>query len=98
MKTQRFISDFSAVRQVLVDSRLGQSTIHFLGAEARLEHFAEAVLASAGTWLREDRLDLCRAAAEISEALASNAEASTQSRSFRLRAALLYELAELPAL
>jgi len=93
-----FVSDFNTVRQSLVNFRLRQAAILFPGAEDRLMQFTEAVLASAIDWPRTDRTDLCRIAAEISEALGANSEEPDLARAFRLRAALLYELAELPAL
>jgi len=98
MNEPAFKTDISSVHQSLVNNRLQQPVLLFTGSEYRLAHFAEAVLASAPDWPSDTRFDTCRAAAEISETLAAHSTDPDQSRIMRIRAALLYELAALPAL
>jgi superfamily II DNA/RNA helicase len=99
MQSQFFLQDISWVRQSLVNERLHQAEIHFADANHRLWHFAEAVLASAPDWSSDDRTVICRTAGEISEALANGSGLPQDYvQNLRLRAALLYELAELPSI
>ncbi|MEW6130743.1 MAG: DEAD/DEAH box helicase [Acidobacteriota bacterium] len=94
-----FISDLQWVRQSLAMHRYGQKFPSGNGSVARLSYFVESVLSSAPGWKSNDALNLCSIAGEIAELLSSYKDLSeiTQ-RKMRIRSALLYELAELPAL
>ena len=64
----------------------------------RLCRFIECVLASAPTWEANEGTDLCRTAGETAELLSTDASISANEvRWLRLRAALLYELGDAPA-
>ncbi|AOV16196.1 hypothetical protein BJI67_03140 [Acidihalobacter aeolianus] len=97
--TQRpeFVEDIGDVRQTLVNHRMRQPAHLSAGSADRLAHFAEAVLTSAPAWQPEDRVELCRTAAEVSEVLSTNLRPAN-AKAFRLRAAVLYELADLPSI
>ena len=93
-----FASDRTLVHSALNALRYGQSTLFDQSAKGRLSHFVECVLASAPSWNISKGQDLCRIAGEIAELLSSDdALPEEQARWFRLRAALLYELGEAPA-
>ena len=87
-----FQDDVSVVRQSLVNARLCEPMLQLNGAAGRLRHFAEAVLASVPNWQDSEGRELCRMAGEIAECL------SAADSSLLLKAALLYELADLPAI
>jgi len=93
-----FQGDLSAVRQALVSQRLDQLALLPGGAEQRLGHFVEAVLASAPDWQSDDRAPICQIAGEVCEVLAAQFGDESSKKRLRVRAALLYELAALPAL
>lgn len=94
-----FASDLASVRQLLVHERLLVSREHLTLMSGRLAHFIECVLASAPDWDPERRKSLCIAAAESAEALALVfEEQATTSQRMRLRASILYEIAEMPAM
>lgn len=95
---ENFISDYCSIKQSLVNTRIKQPVLLAQGAQNRLAHFVEAVLASAPDWSQNEQEKLCRISAEISEALAAKGLESDLSRRMRIRAALLYEMASLPAL
>jgi hypothetical protein len=102
-ESQPFREDYSLVRTVLSKARLGQGELFVGDANERLKYFVEAVLASAPTWngeLNGTGVELCRTAAEISEvlALATVADNAQGQHLARFRSALLYELADQPAL
>ena len=98
VNTDKFVGDQTLVHSALNALRYGQSTLFDQSAKGRLSHFVECVLASAPSWNISERLDLCRIAGEIAELLSSDDTLpEEQARWFRLRAALLYELGEAPA-
>src|SRR5947208_469251 len=98
-----FHEDYSIVRSILSKERIGQRDLFQEDAADRLGYFVESVLASAPVWNGADSqgsAELCRTAAEVSEVLALGVENSSEDarRRARLRSALLYELADQPAL
>src|SRR5215831_20279966 len=96
----QFKADYAKVREGLALNRLGQPGLFDDGLSARLMYFVECVLASAPTWNERERSStVCRVAAEVAELLsAKGAHHSTAAKHLRMRAALLYELADFPAL
>ncbi len=98
MAMTQFVADYDSVRQSLVNIRLDQPLLIREGAEDRLEHFVEGVMASAPAWSRETRTSVCRTAAEIAEVLAQTQQSTDETRTASLRSAILYELAGMPAL
>ena len=80
--------------------RAGQPTLFDDAVNSRLAYFVEGVLASAPQWNGAPKAhDICRIAAEIAELLSARTQPERISaRRFRLRAALLYELADYPAI
>lgn len=99
VKTDKFTNDLTLVHSALNALRYKQPSCFDQSAKGRLSHFVECVLASAPGWNISEGLDLCRIAGEIAELLSSDDTLpEEQSRWFRLRAALLYELGEAPAL
>src|SRR6266849_2024332 len=99
MKLPRFLADVGLVRESLSKLRIGQHEMFAAEAVNRLAYFVEAVLASAPDWRNGASGPICKRAAEISETLANHSEiAQISSKRFRLRSALLYELAAYPAI
>lgn len=98
MSDADFTRDVAAVRQSLVNHRLLQPVLIPAQSEWRLGHFVEAVLASAPEWTPAERSTTCRIAAEIAETLAARFSKTDDGRPARIKSALLYELAALPAL
>ena len=97
-ETEEFSSDRSLVLSSLNEIRYRQSTSMERPARRRLRRFVECVLASAPTWSDDEGGDLCRIAGEAAELLSADASVSSdQGRWLRLRAALLYELGQAPA-
>ena len=98
ISTNAFATDRTLVLSALNKLRYGQPTLFDQSAALRLSHFVECVLASAPSWSVAERMDLCRIAGEIAELLSSDDRLpEEQARWLRLRAALLYELGEAPA-
>ena len=98
VNTDAFAADRTLVHYALNALRYGQSTRFDQSATHRLGHFVECVLASAPNWSVIERMELCCIAGEIAELLSSDDRlAEEQARWLRLRAALLYELGEAPA-
>ena len=98
VNTDAFAVDRTLVQSALNALRYGQSTLFDQSAKGRLGHFVECVLASAPIWKDSEGMHLCRIAGEIAELLSSDdALPEEQMRWLRLRAALLYELGEAPA-
>jgi hypothetical protein len=97
--TDDFREDFARVQESLIAGRLGSGALFDDHVIARLKYFAESVLASAPDWEQGQGTHLCRIAAEISEMLAATEDFAGDVRArLRLRAAIAYELAELPAM
>lgn len=95
----QFCEDYKWVKKALALYRLNYTLSNENGKVKRLSHFVEGVLSSAPSWEDEDGLNLCRIAGEISELLSTLTEVSeAYRRKMRIRSALLYELAEVPAL
>ena len=63
-----FHADFGVVRQLLVNSRFAQVGMFDEPTTDRLQHFVEALLASAPHWAVDDP-SICQRAAEIAELL-----------------------------
>ena len=96
--TEEFAADRALVLSSLNELRYKQSTLMERPARRRLGHFVECVLASAPLWNDDEGSDLCRIAGETAELLSvDTAISSEQRRWLRLRAALLYELGQAPA-
>lgn len=96
--TDAFVSDRTLVHSGLNALRYGQSTLVDRSVRNRLGHFVECVLASAPTWSGREGAELCRIGGEIAELLSSDDRLpGPQASWLRLRAALLYELGEAPA-
>lgn len=90
-----FRGDLAMVRETLGTTRLhAQQKLFTNAARLRLAEFIECVLASSPDWPPEDRQQLCQFAAEVAEALC----VAVESPRMKLRAAILYELANLPAI
>jgi superfamily II DNA/RNA helicase len=94
--SEAFRSDFIQARLVLIARRLGDTQALPTPARKRLAHFIESVLASASREADNAWRSLCTVAAESAEALAVSTDTSEEGRRQRLRAALLYEMADLP--
>ncbi|MFN8007525.1 MAG: DEAD/DEAH box helicase [Terriglobia bacterium] len=94
----QFKQDFGLTYRLLALQRLGQGELFDQEAVPRLRHYVEAVLASAPSWDGYG-MSLSRTAAEIAELLSSSSmfDSETQ-RHMRIRSAILYELANLPAI
>ena len=94
-----FASDKIAIQRGLAENRIGQLPSFDVGTVGRLAHFVECVLASAPSWESESAVEICRTAAEVAEWLSINID-PTEDRGgrMRLRAALLYELGDAPAI
>ena len=96
--TEEFASDRALVLFSLNELRYKQSTLMEKPARRRLGQFVECVLASAPTWNDDEGSDLCRIAGETAELLSADPSISSdRARWLRLRAALLYDLGQVPA-
>lgn len=96
--TEEFASDRALVLSSLNQLRYKQATLMERPARKRLSRFVECVLASAPTWSDDEGSDLCRIAGETAELLSADTSVSSDhGRWLRLRAALLYELGQAPA-
>jgi superfamily II DNA/RNA helicase len=95
MRSPLFQDDLRTVHEGLSKRRLGQGQLFANAVNARLSYFVEAVLASAPQWDANERAQICTTAAEIAELLATE---ESNIPSIKLRSALLYELAGLPAI
>ncbi len=94
-----FVLDYSWVKKSLLKYRFEQSIPQVNGEVKRLSHFIEGVLSSSPFWQNDDGISICRIAGEMAELLSLASSLSEKLRSkMRMRAALLYELAEMPAL
>lgn len=94
----QFTEDRRTVLRTLATSRVGQQELFSTAAFGRLRHFVECVIASAPDWEPESAHDLCRVSGEIAEALSIVAQSDPLKKKMRLRSALLFELADLPAI
>ncbi len=93
------MQDYSWVQQSLANSLANQPVSFDQSMTNRLAYLANAILASCPEWDFDESHDLCKIAAEISELLAINIQLDESDRAqMRLKAALLYEHAGLPAL
>lgn len=90
------IIDLSVLREAQAMYRLRQETVVDPSAGARLASLVEAVLVSAPGWGRGEGAEIVISAAEVAETLALLQQPSGDGSHWRLRAALLYELADLP--
>ncbi len=96
--TSAFVDDHARVQSALNALRYRQPSLFDQSLKQRLGHFVECVLASAPTWNPAEGWHLCRIAGEIAELLSSDHRLPERQRSWlRLRAALLYELGQSPA-
>ena len=96
--TPEFAADRVRIQSALNKQRYGHPSRIDRSVTPRLKHFIECVLASAPSWSVRERTDLCRTAGEIAEFLSSDERLlGDRMRWFRLRAALLYELGDAPA-
>jgi len=94
-----FLEDFKWVRQSLAYHRANQPFDFEEERFIRLCHFVESVLSSTLSWELEKVTHICKVAAEIAELLSMTTNISEEWQlRMRFRSALLYELAELPAL
>lgn len=103
MRHPRFLEDYGAVRQVLLNERLHHRLLSAAPSVNDLLRFVECTLASACRW-RDDGEEaaagrnVCRIAAELAECLAHSASDPEEKGRLSFRASILYELAALPAL
>lgn len=98
---EEFLRDLGSVRQALVSVRLRQTLLLDNAAFLRLRYFTACVEASASTWSSDvvsESRNLLRTSAEIAEACSRRADSASDARTLRIRAAALYELADLPAM
>src|SRR4051794_33944281 len=95
MADAQFIEDFSAVREGLAQLRLGEPPLLDHDTVRRLAAFVEVVLASAPE-LEEAGRPILRVAAQIAQALAETHDAKLDVPRYRLKTALLHELADEP--
>ncbi len=94
-----FTRDLALVRVTLARNRLGQGELFQVEAAQRLQYFVECVLTSAPTWTNGQSSTITTLAGEIAEALALRSHSSAEvTRRMRIRSALLFELAGLPAI
>ena len=99
ISTDAFAADQTFVQSALNAIRYHQPTIFDHSAKGRLGHFIECVLASAPSWSNGEGVEVCRIAGEVAELLSTDEHLSPDhARWLRLRAALLYELGDTPAL
>ena len=98
MDTDEFSSDRTLVLSSLNALRYGRASLVDSSVRGRLGRFVECVLASAPNWQVGEGTDLCRIAGETAELLSADSSMpATEVRWLRLRAALLYELGQAPA-
>lgn len=98
-RTPAFLRDLALVRVSLARNRLGQGELFQDEAAKRLQYFVECVLTSAPGWTNGQSSLICTLAGEIAEALALRSYSSPEGpRRMRVRSALLFELAGLPAI
>lgn len=93
--TPEFAADVATVHQALVELRLHRPILFDAAAADRLTSFVNAVLASAPRWT-VDHSHIVQQAAQIAETLAASETIDLDHTRYRLRAALLYELAGMP--
>jgi DEAD/DEAH box helicase/Helicase conserved C-terminal domain len=93
---ERFIDDLSLVRATAARLRVGQASIFDHEATKRLAGFVELVTASAPSWVGDDGLEVAATAGEIAHLLSLLPDLQIDHERYRLRAALLYEPADLP--
>jgi superfamily II DNA/RNA helicase len=94
--SKAFKADLTVVEESLRRYRLGeQAHLFIVAAVHRLREFVECVLSSAPDWEPQSRSSICQTAGEVAEALVLQ---NGQNDRMRLRSALLYELAGLPAI
>ena len=99
VNTASFAADRTLVHAALNALRYGQSTLFDQPAKSRLGQFVECVLSSAPMWSAAEGSNLCRIAGEIAELLSSDDSLPEEQLCWlRLRAALLYELGQAPAI
>lgn len=97
--TESFRRALSGIRQSLAENRFGRDQLFEAPVIRHLRYFVECVLTSAPEWNRRERRGPCRTAGEIAELLSDSPSLTDEARCrLRLRSALLYELAELPAI
>ena len=93
-----FVADHARVQSALNALRYGQPSLFDKSTRQRLGHFVECVLASAPTWSAAEGWHLCRIAGEVADLLSSDDRLPEPQRAWlRLRATLLYELGQAPA-
>ena len=98
VSTDAFAADLNLVQSALNAIRYNQPTLFDHSAKGRLGHFVECVLASAPYWDDGEGVDLCRIAGEMAELLSTDQRLPSDYAGWlRLRAALLYELGDTPA-
>lgn len=99
-QNESFQTDYSWVRNALLQQRYHRELPSFNGQVGRLSHFVEAVLASAPDWDGSRQpIQYCRMAGEISELLSIHSKLPrSYRRKMRIRSAFLYELAEMPSI
>jgi superfamily II DNA/RNA helicase len=99
IESDKFKADFSHVANALLAMRLRQRAHIDVAAQSRLAYLVQSILASAIDWKDGDRELICRVGAEIAEAL-SHCHQDDRERMtrFRLRAAMLYSFARMPAM
>jgi superfamily II DNA/RNA helicase len=99
VKSPAFTQDLALVRVSLARNRLGQGELFRIEAAQRLQYFVECVLTSAPRWTNGQSSAITTIAGEVAEALALRAQSSPEmTRRMRVRSALLFELAGLPAI
>ncbi|EHJ47946.1 DEAD/DEAH box helicase domain protein [Solidesulfovibrio carbinoliphilus subsp. oakridgensis] len=99
MKETSFVADWAWVKRSLIINRLDQAIFPFDTSVSRLAYFIECVLVSVPDWDMDSSRKVIRIAAEISENL-SNVKTLCERtvQKLKMRAAILYELADLPSL
>jgi len=97
-RSRQFLDDCKFVLRTLAINRLGEGELFQSEVRERLRYFVECVLCSAPDWVDGSGLELCRVSGEIAEALAINSGSVESQEKMRFRSALLFELAELPAI
>lgn len=98
VESDDFQADRSYVQQALAEIRYGQDSLFDQSAISRLRNLVECVLASAPGWQTSGRTSVCRLVGELAELLAHQPTLSdADKKRCRLRASLLYELGDAPA-
>lgn len=99
LESSAFVADYNWVQYSLVYRQNSQRILFENSVLYRLDYFLEAILASFPDWDFNEGLELCKIAAEISEALSYNPQiVDLNQKKYRLKASVLYENAGLPAL